>query len=136
MSAAIETLLPHRAPMRLIDSLVECSEARAIATTCFADKPFAVADEKVLESALVECLAQTAAAALGELARAKGSSRNTALGMLIAVSDFKICSCPPMKKNLRIEIVERKRLGQMRMISGKIFCDDEIVAAGDLSVYA
>jgi len=136
MSAAIETLLPHRAPMRFIDALVSYTDAEAVATACFAEKKFATADGKVLESALVECLAQTAAAALGQWAKDKGDSGNAAPGMLVAVSSFKIESRPPLEKDLRIEIVERKRLGPMRMISGNIFCDGEIIASGNLSVYA
>ncbi|HEU6449160.1 MAG TPA: hypothetical protein VFV23_12045 [Verrucomicrobiae bacterium] len=136
MFSDIEKLIPHRAPMRFIDALVECTENAAAATTCFADKSFAVAGGKVLESALVECLAQTAAASRRHLAQANGKANEPQFGMLVAVSNFKIHSRPLMEKTLRIEIFERKRLGQMRMISGRIFCDGEMVASGDLSLYA
>ena len=62
MPDAIESLLPHRAPMRFIDALIDCSETTATATTTFDANHFAVADGFVLESALVECVAQTVAA--------------------------------------------------------------------------
>lgn len=137
MFAAIENLIPHRAPMRFINALTACDEKTATATACFSENDFAVTDGKVSESALVECIAQTVAAALGQRAQSGGGNSGTATnGMLIAVSNFKITSRPPPGKTLQIEISETRRLGPMVMISGKIMCDGSLIAAGDLSLYA
>ncbi|HTA94529.1 MAG TPA: hypothetical protein VK769_00240 [Verrucomicrobiae bacterium] len=138
MSVAIENLIPHRAPMRFIDALVECTETTAVATVCFRENSFAVVNGFVLETALVECVAQTVAAALGQ--RAKDSvqpdSSIAAKGMLVSVSNFKIQTRPPAGKILRIEIRELKRLGLMLRISGEIFCDAKSIASGELTLYA
>jgi predicted hotdog family 3-hydroxylacyl-ACP dehydratase len=138
MPDAIENLIPHRAPMRFINALTSCDEKTATATANFSKNDFAVADGKVIETALVECVAQTVAAALGQRAQNSGSGKSAAAanGMLIAVSNFKISSRPPAGKNLQIEISETRRLGPMVMINGKISCDGAIVADGDLSLYA
>jgi len=138
MSVAIENLIPHRAPMRFIDALVECTDTTAVATVCFRDASFAVADGFVLETALVECVAQTVAAALGQRARTHGKSdfAVAATGMLVAVSNFKIHSRPPAGKTLRIQIHELKRLGLMLRVASGIFCDGQPVAAGELTLYA
>ena len=135
--AAIADLIPHRPPMQWIHALVECTEKSAVATAKFGENDFPVADGKVLETALVECVAQTVAAALGH--RAKGGGGATAAkphGMLVAATNFKIISRPSAEKTLRVEIEETKRLGPMLMIHGKISCDGQIVASGDLSLYA
>jgi predicted hotdog family 3-hydroxylacyl-ACP dehydratase len=138
MSVAIENLIPHRPPMRFIDALTECTETAAVATVCFHADSFAAANEFVLETALVECVAQTVAAALGQ--RAKNSSESdsgvAAKGMLVSVSNFKIQSRPPAGKTLRIEIRELKRLGLMLRVAGEISCDGQPVAAGELTLYA
>ena len=63
MSVGLETLIPHRVPMRFIDALTDCTDTTASATACFSANHFAVAGGAVLETALVECVAQTAAAA-------------------------------------------------------------------------
>jgi len=133
---AIEQLLPHRAPMRWIDALIECTETTAVATATFSADHFAVADGAVLETALVECVAQTVAAALGRRAQASGKSGAAHNGMLIAATNFRIESRPAAGKMLRIEISERKRLGPMLMISGAITCEGSPVASGDLTLYA
>lgn len=136
MSLAIEKLLPHRAPMRFIDALVECTDTSAIATTCFSADSFAVTDGLVLETALVECVAQTVAAALGQRAGQPGQVARLGNGMLVAVSNFKITARPAAGKTLRIEVRELKRLGLMLMISGNISCEGQPVANGEMTLYA
>lgn len=136
MSAAIEELIPHRAPMRFIDALTDCTDTTATATANFSADHFAVADGAVLETALVECVAQTVAAALGQRAKNRGQSGGAANGMLVAVTNFQIQARPPAEKELRIEIRELKRLGPMLMISSQIFCEGQTIASGVLTLYA
>ena len=138
MSVAIENLIPHRAPMRFIDALAECTDTTAVATVCFHADSFAVANDFVLETALVECIAQTVAAAHGQRALTHGKSdfAVTAAGMLVAVSNFKIKSRAPAGKTLRIEIRECKRFGLMHRVCGEISCDGQLIAAGELTLYA
>jgi predicted hotdog family 3-hydroxylacyl-ACP dehydratase len=136
MPSAIEQLIPHRAPMRWVDALIDCTETTATATTMFTANHFAVADRTVIETALVECMAQTVAAALGHRMRASGRPGTANNGMLAAVSNFKIHSSPPMNLELTIEVREVKRLGPMLMIAGTISCGTRLIATGELSLYA
>jgi predicted hotdog family 3-hydroxylacyl-ACP dehydratase len=169
MSTAIEQLIPHRAPMRWVDELCDCTDTTATATTRFTAGHYAVAhpeserrllaaagnhaktshlppegavpsgaseSELVIETALVECLAQTVAAALGHRMRASGQPGAANQGMLAAVSNFKILTPPPLDQTLTIEIREVKRLGPMLLITGKISCGAALIATGDLSLYA
>ena len=136
MSPAIENLLPHRAPMRWLDELTECTETTARGTTCFDDQHFAVADGRVLETALVECIAQTIAAAQSQRARMRGGSGKPSVGMLAAVANFKIHSPPTPGKKLEIEIRELKKFGPMILVYGVITCAGQTMATGELTVYA
>ncbi len=122
--------------MRFINALTSCEEKVAVATACFSPTDYCVVDGKVLETALVECLAQTVAAALGQRRNSVGEPDREVHGMLVAASNFKILSLPPAEKVLHIEVQEKRRLGPMLMVSGKISCDGEIIATGDLSLYA
>jgi predicted hotdog family 3-hydroxylacyl-ACP dehydratase len=122
--------------MRFVDALTACTDTTATATVCFRDGHFGVAGGAVLETALVECAAQTVAAALGQRAKTRGQSGAAANGMLVAVTHFQIQSPPPMEKPLLIEIRELKRFGLMLMISAAIFCDGRKIASGELTLYA
>jgi len=122
--------------MRWINELTGCTETTATATACLGENDFAVADGRVLETALVECMAQTMGAALGQRTlTGGGKGRMVPDGMLVAVSNFKIGSRPEAGKTLHIEIRETRRLGPMLMITGTIACDGQTVATGELSLY-
>lgn len=137
MPVALNQLLPHRAPMQWITAQTSCTETAATATACFGENDFAVADGKVIETALVECVAQTVAAALGQRAQTGGGKSGAAAnGMLVAVSNFKIHSRPPAGKILHIEVREVRRLGMMLLVAGTILCEGQTVATGELSLYA
>ncbi|MFO1487262.1 MAG: hypothetical protein U1F65_02180 [Verrucomicrobiota bacterium] len=136
MSSAIENLLPHRAPMRWIDALVDCTETTAKATVTFSSGHYAVAAGRVLETALVECIAQTIAAAQSQRARGPGGSGRPSVGMLAAVSNFKQHSPAPLDQVLEIEIREVKKFSPMLMVAGRIQCDSQLIAEGELTVYA
>jgi predicted hotdog family 3-hydroxylacyl-ACP dehydratase len=136
MCDVIELLIPHHPPMRFIDALSDCADTTATATACFGAGHFAVADGEVLETALVECAAQTIAAALGQRAKARGQSGVATNGMLVAVTNFQILSRLPVEKPITVEIREIKRLGLMVMVSTAISCEGRGIASGTLTVYA
>jgi predicted hotdog family 3-hydroxylacyl-ACP dehydratase len=134
---AIEVLIPHHPPMRWIDALIACTETTATATARFPAGHFAVADGRLIETALVECVAQTVAAALGQRQRAQGGESGAANhGMLAAVSNFKILAVPPLDQTLIIEVRELKRLGPMLMITATVSGNGQTIATGELSLYA
>lgn len=120
MSAAIEQLLPHRAPMRWLDALTECTDTTATGVVHLTPEHFAIAGGAMLESALVECAAQTVAAALGQRRHASGDSGPAKTGMLAAVSNFQIITRPAIGQTLTIEVREVKRLGPMLMIAARL----------------
>lgn len=131
-----ERLIPHRAPMRLIDELIEVGPGFARARVRFGVDHIAVADGRVIEPALVECAAQTVAGGVGyaALQNPEGEGERK-LGMLTGVSDFEIHRLPAAESTLLIEVREEKKLGSMRLVSAKITCDGELVAQGQLKVY-
>jgi predicted hotdog family 3-hydroxylacyl-ACP dehydratase len=122
--------------MLWLEALTECADNTAQATARFSEGHFAVANGAVLETALVECVAQTAAAALGHRAQAAGKPAAAANGMLAAVSRFRIQSPPPLDTVLTIAVTELKRFGPMLLIAGTISCEGRVIASGEMSLYA
>jgi predicted hotdog family 3-hydroxylacyl-ACP dehydratase len=122
--------------MLWIESLTRCTETEASATASFKANDFAVIDGAVTETALVECMAQTVAAAQGQRAHMVGKSGGAVSGMLAAVTDFRIQARAPVEKILQIEVRELKRFGPMLLVSGEITCDGQLIASGQLSLYA
>jgi predicted hotdog family 3-hydroxylacyl-ACP dehydratase len=136
MSIALENLLPHRRPMLWIEALTRCTDSEATATATFREEDFAVGNGAVLETALVECMAQTVAAAQGERAHRSGKSGANVGGMLAAITDFRIQATAPLGKVLQIDVRELKRFGPMLLVSGEVTCEGQSIASGQLSLYA
>ena len=139
MPVAIENLIPHRAPMRFIDALTDCTETTAVATVCFSADSFAVANGFVLETALVECVAQTVAAALGQRAKNSGQSDSgiAARGMLISLFQFQNSITSAIgKNNCASKSVNSNVSCLMLRVAGEIICDGQPVATGELTLYA
>jgi predicted hotdog family 3-hydroxylacyl-ACP dehydratase len=123
--------------MRWINAYTEGGEKLFTATAFFTDDDYCIADGKVLETALVECVAQTVAAGLGSRQQTGGEGHRVAVNaMLVGVTGFKVHSRPPVGKTIHIEVRETRRLGPMVMIASTITCDGEVCAAGNLSLYA
>ena len=106
--------------MRWLDALVECTDTTATGTVLVTAEHFAVVEGTMLECALVECAAQTVAAALGQRRRTGGDSGPAQTGMLAAVSNFQITARTAVGDTLTIEVREVKRLGPMLMIAARI----------------
>jgi predicted hotdog family 3-hydroxylacyl-ACP dehydratase len=125
--------------MQWIDELIDYTDTTASAKASFGPGHLALNDGVILETALVECMAQTVAAALGARAQsAKISERKAeaASGMLAAVGNFRISAIPSAGKPLLIEVRELKRLGPMLLVLGTVSCAGELIASGELSLYA
>ena len=89
----------------------------------------------MLETALVECVAQTVAAAMGYRAQAKGEPDSIGeRGMLVSVSAFRVLSPPPVGKSLHIEVQEIKRFGPMLLVSGRVSREGQVIASGELTL--
>ncbi len=136
MFAPIEQLVPHRAPLLWVNELIACTDTTATATARFSNDHFAADNQQLIETALVESMAQTVAAALGQRRRAQGAGEVAQHGMLAGISNFKILARPPLNETLTIEVWEVKRLGPMLMVGGRISCGANVIATGELSLYA
>lgn len=135
MLAPLDTLLPHGAPMQWIDALTDCTDTTARATVCFTPDHFAVTGATVPETALVECMAQTVAAAMGHRAQTSGAPNHARNGVLAAVSNFRIHSPPPLGIQLHIDVRELRRFGPLLHLSGIVSCASRVIASGELTVH-
>jgi len=132
----VEELVPHRQPTLMIDGLLEASTERGIASKMFRLLEYGVCGDLVCETALVECVAQTAAAFLGygQLA----SPLQEELGFLVGLSSFSFARRPQIGELLLIEARLEKRFEEIFMVKGRVFASKisgECIAEGKLKIY-
>ncbi len=83
---ALDTFLPHRPPMILIDELVDCGEHSVVCAVTIRDGAPFVADGRVPALISIEYFAQTVAAFFGYHAR--NSPEKFAMGMLLGTREL------------------------------------------------
>jgi predicted hotdog family 3-hydroxylacyl-ACP dehydratase len=81
-------------------------------------------------------VAQTVAVALGWRSRQENSGAKPAGGMLAAISSFMFHQRAPTDTTLEIAVHEVRRLGPMVLISARITTGSQLIAAGEISLYA
>ena len=119
--------------MVMIDALVRAEGDLATAVKTFDRESYGAEGGRVLESALIECLAQTVAALEGR--NAGRSGRRPPAGMLAGVDHFVFhrrarCDCP-----LQLTVTVTRRIGPFCLASGRVEQDGAVLAEGNLKFY-
>ena len=129
----IQSLIPQRPPFVMIDKLVSFSETEtSTAFTIKADNIF-VENGIFKEPGLVENIAQTAAARAGYVS--KTENKPVLVGYIGAVNNLKIFSLPKTGNELITEIIIENQIFDVTLISGKITCNDEIIAECKMKIF-
>ncbi|MDY0190906.1 MAG: hypothetical protein RBR22_09255 [Desulfuromonas sp.] len=127
-------LLPHRAPMILVDKLLEFDAGDGVVTaTIAADNIFVDADGCLEAVALIEIVAQSYAAIKGYDDRL--NHRPVQRGFLVGGRSFKIKRCPLVGEQLRITITTMADLDEFSVVDGVVNSADEIIAEGSLKLW-
>jgi 3-hydroxyacyl-[acyl-carrier-protein] dehydratase len=134
LPADTEPYMPHRSPLRLVQSLLRVEDDYAEAQTVLnAGDVGAGPDGRVEAAVLLEMVAQTYAAAQGYQDRDSGKPAD--LGYLVGASDFRIERCPLAGQPLLIRIKSSCSFGDFYFVDGQVLCGGQVVAAGTLKVW-
>jgi predicted hotdog family 3-hydroxylacyl-ACP dehydratase len=132
-SQNILSLIPQRPPFVMIDRVL--SSSGNITRSAFlvnADNIF-TEDGFFKEPGLVENIAQTAAARAGFIA--KQEDKPVAVGYIGAVKNLEIFFFPQTGSELVTEITIDNQIFDVSLISGKIICNDRLVARCEMKIF-
>lgn len=129
----ILSLIPQQPPFVMIDEL--CHSDETLTRTCFR-----VTAENVLtiggvfsEAGLLENIAQTAAARAGYSAHLE--NKPVRVGYIGAVKNLEIFSIPKINDQLTTEIKIEDHVFDVTMISGKVWCNEILVAQCEMKIF-
>ena len=129
----IQSLIPQKPPFVMVDKLIAFSETGT--TTGFtikADNIF-VKDGIFKEPGLVENIAQTAAARAGYVS--KTQNKPVMVGYIGAVSGLQVLALPKTGDELITEITIENQIFDVTLISGKITCNDQLIAQCKMKIF-
>lgn len=129
-----ERLIPHRLPMRLIDTLMKAGAGAATAAaTVAADGPLTGADGRLEEIGLVEMMAQTFAALQGYEDARRGQPMKR--GFLVGVRWLKLQERAQAGDRLEVRVRTVAEMAGFALAEGEVCRDGEILATGSFKLW-
>jgi predicted hotdog family 3-hydroxylacyl-ACP dehydratase len=125
-------LIPQRPPMQMIDALVFADEKSARGILSISEENLFYAQGRLSESALVEFIAQTAAAFTGY--RNKINQAEVTEGYIGALKNLVIYAQPPLNSELTCEIEVINEIVGFTIIQGKVYCSGKIIADCEMRI--
>jgi len=129
----ILSLIPQRSPFVMIDALLTVDEKGATGVFKISEKNLFLGDGFLAEAALIENIAQTAAARIGYISL--NENKPAPIGYLAAVQNFEVFSLPKLNDEITTEISIENVIFNVLIISGKIMCNNENIAACNMKIF-
>ncbi len=129
----ITLYIPQRPPFVMVDDLRWCSEEGAASGFRVRQDNIFVENGLLREPALVENIAQTAAARMGYIC--KQESRPVPVGFIGAVQKLKIDRLPALDDVLETTITVKNQVFNATIIEGKIAVNDQLVASCEMKIF-
>jgi len=133
ISKTILPYIPQRAPFVMIDTLETCTENGA--STSFEVRPDNIFVENGLlqEPALIENIAQTAAARIGYICQQE--QKPVPVGFIGAVQQLKISGLPRVADKLTTAITIKNQVFNATIIEGAISVNDEYLVSCEMKIF-
>ncbi len=135
MMSNIEQLIPQRAPIVMVDKLLEADGDEALTSLTITSSNFFLADDGQLEATgLVEHIAQSASALAGHQALLAGQTEPP-VGYIGEVKKFHCYQRPAIGDELHTKVVLGAAIGGVRIVTGETRVGDILVADTQMKIY-
>ncbi|MBU4318778.1 MAG: hypothetical protein KKF30_16085 [Proteobacteria bacterium] len=130
----ITKIIPHRNPMIMIDCYEKIDKNRACAEKTFLPGDYGNHKGTVLESVLIECVAQTVAAHFGYNEMIE-NTQNKMFGMLVSVDGFIFFHRLSEHTKIKIKINKKDQVGDFNIYESRITSREKLIAEGEIKVF-
>lgn len=129
----IRTLLPQKPPMVLVDKLISADEKSATTALLIREDNIFVSEGQLNAYALIEVMAQTAAAQLGYDNSLRGDN-DVKIGYIGAVKRMQIEKVPKVGETVLTRMEVQEDFGNMKLVTAESFVDDRKIAIAELTI--
>lgn len=129
-----DRIIPHRPPMRLVDTLLSYDDGSGEAEACFRERSLLAGnDGDIDEAALIELIAQSYAAVKGydDLMRGKPPGK----GFLVGMRKLGITGTARAGDRLRVSIKTVGVFANFAVVEGAVLRGEETLASGTLKLW-
>lgn len=129
----ILAFIPQRPPFVMVDELVDVDEKSATTRFLIRDQHIFTCNGVLTEPALIENMAQTAAARMGYLCRTKNES--VPLGFIGAVQHLQIWHLPSVGQTLETRISIKHQVFDVTLIESTVKCNGTHIAECEMKIF-
>ncbi len=129
----IQTFIPQRPPFVMVDEVLSSDETITRSKFLITQDNVLVENGFLREPGLVENIAQTAAARAGYIS--KNENKPVRLGYIGSIRNLEINGLPKINDEIITEITIEKQIFDVSVISGKITCNDAILAHCEMKIF-
>ena len=132
----VNQFLPHKPPMRMVDRILSVdddSKSSIIETTIRSDFPFLGPDNSLQGEALIEIMAQAAAAQHGY--NLKREEKKEEKGFIVGIRKFEIKQQAHEGDLLEISVKLGPEIESLSVVYCKVFFGGDVIASAELTVW-
>ncbi len=129
----IQSLIPQGPPFVMIDALLCSDETTSWSSLTIREDNIFVSGGQFLEPGIVEHIAQTAAARCGYAAQQEQGP--VLVGYIGAIKSLQVYRLPLTGEELKTEISVMNQVFNVTLISGKVYCQDELAAECEMKIF-
>lgn len=129
----ILSFIPQRLPFVMVDKILSSGETVTRSAFIIKEDNIFVENGVLKEPGLVENIAQTAAARAGYISQKE--NKPVRLGYIGAIRNLLITGFPKISDEIITEITIEKQIFDVSVISGKITCNESILAQCEMKIF-
>jgi predicted hotdog family 3-hydroxylacyl-ACP dehydratase len=129
----IENLIPQKPPFVMVDKLLNFSDTTITTGFTIKGDNIFVEHGQFKEPGLIENIAQTAAARAGYVSVTE--NKPVLVGYIGAINNLQIFMLPKTGDELCTEITIENQIFDVTLISGKISCNNELIAQCKMKIF-
>ena len=128
----ILSLIPHREPFVQVDELVSASDSVFVTRMTVRPGNLLLGNGYLMESGLIENIAQSAALGFGYQGRESGQEPK--VGYIGAISRVEVNVLPAVGDTITTRVTVLHRLDPVVMVHGVCYCGDEKLLEGEIKL--
>jgi len=129
----ILNLIPQKAPMAMVDGLLESDQEKTVSTLTIEPDNIFVEEGLFKEPGLIENIAQTAALRAGY--EADKNNEKPKVGFIGSVKKMKIYSLPKVGETLNTKLTILMEMENISVIKGEVMVNDKLIAEGEMNIF-
>lgn len=129
----VESIIPQKSPMAMVDGLLEQREDLTISQLKILKENIFCENGFFTEAGLIENIAQTAA--LRNSYETKLENKESKIGYIGSLKRIKIYHLPKINSIIKTKITVLNNLMNVSIVKGEVFCDDELMAEGEMNIF-